>query len=269
MEIDVFVVHSKSDLSQARMYDYLSGEAAKCGLKVLAYKDWEWEREGEWTLDVPEAAHRESDRYKQLPGRTNKETLTRFWQQTRVLIVLNPARSQFGRGVRYEFKRLREFYATHHRRPTPIPLVFNFGHERLQSFYRIPIAQSVSVDVTHPPSCVNAFALLALTWLIYEIERFRGLRGNLLAQSQEFQEPLLSLLQGSKARLPVETDAEDIQRPDPAALSTVPKLIRFWEKRAGKVRVWFSHADGDCPYVLATRKFIRVIEARVQGLALT
>ena len=277
MEIDVFVVHSKSDPSQASMYDYLRGQATKCDVKVLTYDDWEWERKGERILDLHKradlildhkTADRESDQYEQLPPRINKEHLTRLWEQSGVLIVLNPAGlHKFGPGALYELERLPAFYATHRRRRTPIPLVFNVGHERL--FRGIPIAQSVSVDVTHPPSRVNAFALLALTWLIYEIERFPGLSGYLLAQSQEFQEPLLSLLDRRKDRLPVETDAENIQPPDPAALSEVPKLIRFWENEAGKARVWFSHADGDCPYVHATRKFIRVIQARLQGLSLT
>jgi hypothetical protein len=91
MEIDVFVVHSKSDPSQASMYDYLRGQAAKCDVKVLAYDDWEWEREGERIPDVRAAAYREFDPYEQLSGRINKETLTRLWEQSRVLIVLNPA----------------------------------------------------------------------------------------------------------------------------------------------------------------------------------
>ena len=270
MEIDVFVVHSKSDPSQASMYDYLRGQAAKCDVKVLTYDDWEWERKGELILDPHKRADREADQNEQLPPRINKEHLTRLWEQSGVLIVLNPAGlHKFGPGALYALERLPEFYATHRRRRTPIPLVFNVGHERLRSFRGIPIAQSVSVDVAHPPSCENAFALLALTWLIYEIDRFRGLSGYLLAQSQEFQEPLLSLLDRRKNRLPVETDAENIQPPDPAALSEVPKLIRFWEKKAGKVHVWFSHADGDCRYVHATRRFIGVIQARLQGLLLT
>lgn len=267
MEIDVFVVHSKSDTSQASMYDYLRGQAAKCDVKVLTYDDWEWEHKGEHILDLHKKAYRESDQNEQLPPRINKEHLTRLWEQSGVLIVLNPAGlHKFGPGALYELERLPEFYATHRRRRTPISLVFNVGRERLRSFRGIPMAQSVSVDVAQPPSLVNAFALLALTWLIYEIERFRGLSGYILAQSQEFQEPLLSLLDRRKDRLPVETDAENIQFPDPAASPEIPKLIRFWEKKAGKVLEWFSHADGDCPYVHATRKFIGVIQARLQRL---
>jgi hypothetical protein len=269
METDVFVVHSKRDSSQAKTYEYLLGEAARCDVKVLEYDDWEWAREGELILDLHKKAYREPDLYEQLPPRINKEDLTRIWEQTGVLIVLTPARPKIGKGVRYELDKLREFYATHRRRRTPIPLVFNVGHERPPSFSGIPIAQSVSVvDVDHLPSFVNAFALLALTWLIYEIERFRGLSGYLLAQSQEFQEPLSLLLDGRKNRLPVETDAENIQPPDPAALSKGPKLIRFWEKKARKVLMWFSHAD-DCPYVHAARTFIMVTQARIQGLSLT
>jgi len=269
MEIDVFVVHSKSDRSQACMYNYLRERAAKCDVKVLKYDDWEWAREGERILDLHKKAYREHDRYEQLPPRINKEDLTRIWEQTGVLIVLTPARPKIRNGVRYELDKLPEFYATHRRRRTPIPLVFNVGHERLRLFRGIPIAQSVSeVDVDHPPSLVNAFALLALTWLIYEIERFRRLSGYLLAQSQEFPKPLSLLLDGRKNRLPVETDAENIQPPDPAALSEVPKLIRFWEKKARKVLMWFSQAD-DCPYVHAARKFIMVTQARIQGLSLT
>ena len=263
MEIDVFVVHSKSDSQQASMYDSLRGQAAKCDLKVLTYDDWEWERKGERILDVREAAYRESDPYEQLPGRINKEILTRLWELSSVLIVLNPTRSnKVGPGARCELKKLPAFYAKHRRRRTPIPLVLNVGHEQPRSFPRIPIAESVSiVDVTHPPSCANAFALLALTWLIYEIESFRGLSGYLLAPSQIFGEPLLSLVHGRKIRLPVETVDESI---DSAVLSAVPKLMRFWEREAQKVRMWFSLADHGGPYVQAARSFISVIEARLQ-----
>lgn len=266
MEKDVFIVHTRRYPLQRTLYDYVSTHALKCNFQVLDYNDWEWETAGERIVDIVKSAHRDPDPYEQLPARINQDKLTRLWSSCRVLVIVNPAGlHELKEGAQYELKKLPEFFAMRRNRHTPIPVVLNLGHDRLRKFRGIPVAHTLSmIDVGDAQSCENAFALIALAWLVHGIESSSRLGGYLLAPSQEFQEPLFGLLQGRKRRLRLESDVAGDETPDETAVSAIEAFERFWKGRARKVQEWFSRADDRCPCVEAGRTLMGVVASRLQ-----
>lgn len=253
-------MHTRRHRAQQVLYEYFSTLAAKCGFALFDYGDWEWERPGERVLDIREAAHGNPEPYEVLPARINDETLLRMWSACRVLAIVNPpGLHELKAGAQHELAKLPAFFAKRRNAPTPIPIVLNLGHDCVRAFRGIPLAYTLSsVNVDDPLGCENAFALVALAWLIHGVERSGDAGRSVLATSSTGNELLDALFEARRLRLRAPIDID--QRSDVTEAGA--RLERFWDTKARAVRAWFSKAHDECACVRAGRTFIAAIESR-------